>query len=311
MQKYRDILGVVSAAWAYAVQHTDPGQEMWASFDDSIVLVVDPLPLRSLGLVGIVNRLFQGGKGRAVFVMPDELDEWIQANHQCSVIVYNVGEGSVADHRHLNRIKMLRTRMTDVPLVIFSYNNSRKEVLSAMKAGVQGFVYAGTEIDLARQALSLVCEGGSNFFAATEKRRSISACCSTIMDDNHSKSVGSRTTASDVENLPTVQSAKDGFTQRQRAVIECLSRGEPNKAIARRLGIREGTIKVHVRHIMRKLGVDNRTQVAIACAGSTGTELAASRSSAPSNATSGSDGSCDQSSASATARQVSGRAASE
>src|SRR5262245_43431984 len=241
---------------------------MWASSDDSIVLVVDPLRLRSLGLVGIVNRLFQGGKGRAVFVMPDDLDEWIQANHQCSVIIYNVGEAS--DHRHLNRIKMLRTRMTDVPLVIFSYNNSRKEVLSAMKAGVQGFVYAGTEIDLARQALSLVCEGGSNFLAATGKRRSISACCSTLMDDNHGKGVGSWTTASDVENLPTVQSAKDGFTQRQKAVLECLSRGESNKAIARRLGIREGTIKVHVRHIMRKLGVDNRTQVAIACAGSTG-----------------------------------------
>src|SRR5215469_8480208 len=163
--------------------------------DDAIVLVVDPLPLRSLGLVGIVNRLFQGMKGRAAFVMPDDLDEWIQANDQCSVIVYNVGEGSLADHRHLNRIKMLRTRMTDVPLVIFSYNNSRKEVLSAMKAGVQGFVYAGADIELARQALSLVCEGGSNFFAAAEKRRSISACCSTIMDDNHGKGVGSRTAA--------------------------------------------------------------------------------------------------------------------
>jgi len=172
-------------------------------------------------------------------------------------------------------------------------------------------VYAGTEIELARQAVSLMCEGGSNFFAAAQERRSISASGSTIMDDNHSKSVGSRITASDVENLPTVQSAKDGFTQRQKAVLECLSRGESNKAIARRLGIREGTIKVHVQRIMRKLGVANRTQVAIACAGSTGAELAASRSSAPSNTTSGSEGSCDQSSASATTRQVSGRAASE
>ena len=160
-----------------------------------------------------------------------------------------------------------------------------------MKAGVQGFVYAGADIELARQALSLVCEGGSNFFAAAEKRRSISARCSTIMDDNHGKGVGSRTTASDVENLPTVQSAKDGFTQRQKAVLECLSRGEANKAIARRLGIREGTIKVHVRHIMRKLGADNRTQVAIACAGSIGAGPAVSQCLAPSN--SGTEGSND------------------
>src|SRR5262249_38182982 len=179
---------------------------------------------------------------RAVLVMPDALDEWIQANHQCSVIVYNVGEVSVADHRHLNRIKMLRTRMTDVPLVIFSYNNSRKEVLSAMKAGVQGFVYAGSDIDLARQALSLVCEGGANFSVAAQKRRSNLASCSTLMDDNHGNGAMARST-------------NNRLTQRQKAVLECLSRGESNKAIARRLGIREGTIKVHVQHIMRKLGV--------------------------------------------------------
>jgi DNA-binding NarL/FixJ family response regulator len=273
---------------------------MWASSDDSTVLMVDPLPLRSLGLVGIVNRLFQGIKSRAVFVMPDDLDEWIQANHQCSVIIYNVGEASVADHGHLKRIRTLRKRMTDVPLVIFSYNNSRKEVLSAMKAGARGFVYAGTEIDLARQALSLVSEGGSNFSVATQKRRSISASCSTIMDDNHGNGVESRTTAIGVENLPIAQSAKDDLTQRQKAVLEGLSCGESNKAIARRLGIREGTIKVHVRRIMRKLGVANRTQVAIACAGSSGAGPAVSQCLAPSN--SGSEGSNDQSSESAIAR---------
>jgi regulatory LuxR family protein len=49
-------------------------------------------------------------------------------------------------------------------------------------------------------------------------------------------------------------------------VVQGLSRGESNKAIARRLGIRDRTIKVHVHQIMRKLGVANRTQVAIAYA---------------------------------------------
>jgi two-component system, NarL family, nitrate/nitrite response regulator NarL len=53
------------------------------------------------------------------------------------------------------------------------------------------------------------------------------------------------------------------LTARQRAVLELLSRGHTNKAIARRLGMREGTVKVHVRQIMRKFGVTNRTQVAV------------------------------------------------
>jgi DNA-binding NarL/FixJ family response regulator len=56
------------------------------------------------------------------------------------------------------------------------------------------------------------------------------------------------------------------LTARQRAILELLSRGETNKAIARRLGLREGTVKAHVRQIMRKLGVTNRTEVAVVCA---------------------------------------------
>ena len=65
------------------------------------------------------------------------------------------------------------------------------------------------------------------------------------------------------------------LTERQTSVLERLSHGDSNKAIARLLGIREGTVKVHVRQIMRKLGVVNRTQVAIACASGAGAEMRA------------------------------------
>jgi DNA-binding NarL/FixJ family response regulator len=74
------------------------------------------------------------------------------------------------------------------------------------------------------------------------------------------------------EGNPNVQHAAGAdskiinLTTRQKSVLERLSQGETNKAIARTLGIREGTVKVHVRQIMRKLGVANRTQVAIASA---------------------------------------------
>lgn len=54
-----------------------------------------------------------------------------------------------------------------------------------------------------------------------------------------------------------------GMTNRQLDVLKCLKKGQPNKLIARELGMTEGTVKVHVRQIMRKLGALNRTQVAI------------------------------------------------
>ena len=49
----------------------------------------------------------------------------------------------------------------------------------------------------------------------------------------------------------------------QTEVIEAVpARGRPNKVIAYELNMRESTVKVHIRHIMRKLKATNRTQVA-------------------------------------------------
>jgi DNA-binding NarL/FixJ family response regulator len=49
---------------------------------------------------------------------------------------------------------------------------------------------------------------------------------------------------------------------RQAAVIEALRQGKPNKIIAYELEMRESTVKVHVRNIMKKLKARNRTEVA-------------------------------------------------
>ena len=53
------------------------------------------------------------------------------------------------------------------------------------------------------------------------------------------------------------------LTCRQADVLRLLRRGQSNKYIARELCMRESTVKVHVRQIMRKLGASNRTQAAL------------------------------------------------
>src|SRR5262245_55373486 len=55
------------------------------------------------------------------------------------------------------------------------------------------------------------------------------------------------------------------LTARQRAVLELLSRGD-TKGHCAPAGMRKGTVKVHVRQIMRKFGVTNLTQLAVVCA---------------------------------------------
>ena len=53
------------------------------------------------------------------------------------------------------------------------------------------------------------------------------------------------------------------LTDRERAILKCLAAGLSNKLIARELGIAEGTVKVHVKNLLRKLGFRSRLEAAI------------------------------------------------
>jgi DNA-binding NarL/FixJ family response regulator len=196
------------------------------------------------------------------------------------MIIYNVGSASVADHRHARWIKSLHGRGGRTPLVILSDSDSRKEVVAAFTAGAQGYLHAGTDPQLALQALALISKGGSYFpqdnparhrssgkvgAPTTEGVHPINSIVSAV-DQGEGLVVQEANTAANMDDNPTAS----GLTERQKAVLALLGRGESNKAIARRLNIREGTVKVHVRHIMRRMGAANRTQVAVAASRANG-----------------------------------------
>jgi len=54
------------------------------------------------------------------------------------------------------------------------------------------------------------------------------------------------------------------LTQRQQQVLALLLQGKPNKLISRDLGLAQGTVKIHVTAILKKLKVVNRTQAVLA-----------------------------------------------
>jgi two-component system nitrate/nitrite response regulator NarL len=53
------------------------------------------------------------------------------------------------------------------------------------------------------------------------------------------------------------------LTRRERQITRVISEGVTNKEIGRRLRMAEGTVKVHLHHIYRKLGIANRTALAV------------------------------------------------
>ena len=59
------------------------------------------------------------------------------------------------------------------------------------------------------------------------------------------------------------QVAAAALTPRQRDVLRALSRGQPNKLIARELGLTEGTVKIHIAAILRALQARNRTEAVV------------------------------------------------
>ena len=61
-----------------------------------------------------------------------------------------------------------------------------------------------------------------------------------------------------------VQPYAPELSQRQRQVLALLTQGKPNKLISRELGLAQGTVKIHVTAILKKLKVVNRTQAALA-----------------------------------------------
>ena len=138
-----------------------------------------------------------------------------------------------------------------------------------MQADSAAYISEHSDPDMALRALSFVLHGGTYFprsvvdhppfpsepaVTATTAWRAAAAEIDAAATETTDAAFGD---VSGVDNLATL-------TERQRAILDGLCRGEPNKIIGRRLDLPESNVKVHVREIMRKFAVSNRTQVALA-----------------------------------------------
>jgi len=134
-------------------------------------------------------------------------------------------------------IAEFRARFPGIPLVVLSASESAIDIRNAIDAGALGYILKASTATQMLSALRQVLDG--RIYTPP------------------------RPNQADPDFLAN-GSGPARLTRRQVEVVRMLQRGFPNKIIAHRLDLTEGTVKVHVAAIFRALGVRNRTEAVLA-----------------------------------------------
>jgi len=137
----------------------------------------------------------------------------------------------------LGRIKIEHPQM---PVLMLSSFDNPTYIARSVALGASGYLLKNASRDTILEAIRKVAVG-ENAWTRQELRRVTGALATPRF-------------AADIE-VP--------LTRRESEVLEQLAHGLTNKEIALALGISYETVKEHVQHILRKVGVNDRTQVAV------------------------------------------------
>jgi DNA-binding NarL/FixJ family response regulator len=125
-------------------------------------------------------------------------------------------------------IQRISEKVSDTAFIVLTTAAGDEEIYRALEAGARGYLFK----DMARQSL-------------------IHAIRTVAKGQRHIPAeVGTRI----AENLP-----RPGLTSREIEVLQAIAAGLRNKEVAHELGVSEATVNAHVKHILEKLGVGDRT----------------------------------------------------
>ena len=156
----------------------------------------------------------------------------------------------------LEQIALFRNRHADARIAIVADHYRLNELTSAFRAGANGYFVNVITSDRFIRSLELVMMGETIF---------PQAFLSFLIDANRPHLVEA---SASVRNLEAILVATEAATApllspQEKVILRCLIEGDSNKDIARKIDITEATVKVHVKAILRKIRVQNRTQAAV------------------------------------------------
>ncbi|MGH1448001.1 MAG: two-component system response regulator NarL [Pseudomonadaceae bacterium] len=142
----------------------------------------------------------------------------------------------------LETLRGMRDREVDARIIMFTVSDDQTDVLQALRQGADGYLLKDMDADDLVEHVRLAARG----------KLALSPELTMVL----AEAIRERP-----KTPSQVQAAN--LTKREKDVLKLISKGLSNKMIARRLDIAEGTVKVHVKRLLNKLGMRSRTEAAV------------------------------------------------
>ena len=174
-------------------------------------------------------------------------------SHQPLFLVVHTGDDFEAA---VEQIELLRDQHPGGRIAIVADHYRLGDLVSAFRAGADGYFVDIMTCDVFIKSVELVMMGETIFppaFLSFVLGPDGEQLAETVLLDEKNEAILFTT-----EDTLTPQ-----LSPREKSILHCLIEGDSNKCIARKIDIAEATVKVHVKAILRKIRVQNRTQAAI------------------------------------------------
>ncbi len=141
--------------------------------------------------------------------------------------------------------RLIKRELPNVEVIIVTASDDEDDLFEAIQAGARGYVIKSVDISDLIQQIRQVLTGGVGM------TNDLTTKLVTGLARRGSKSLNADLTK------------RDSLTEREKEVLGLIAQGATNKEIAASLFISENTVRAHVRTLMQKLHLDNRTQLAV------------------------------------------------
>ena len=138
-------------------------------------------------------------------------------------------------------LKALKEQDEQTPIVMLTTSTEENDLRDCLKYGAQGYLLKDMDHDELVDALNEIVAG--SIIVAQDMTHVLARVLRNELTDN--------------------EATFDSLTNREKEVSCQVASGHSNKVIARELGISDGTVKLHVKSILKKLSLSSRVEVAV------------------------------------------------